>query len=54
MAVSKYLEKIANGALLVIISMVFGKLFSYLYVVLVANKLGASNYGVLSLAFAIL
>ncbi|MBI2672100.1 flippase [Candidatus Woesearchaeota archaeon] len=54
MAVSKSLEKIANGALIVIISMIFGKLFSYLYVVLVANKLGSADYGILSISFAIL
>ncbi|MEK6936790.1 MAG: flippase [Nanoarchaeota archaeon] len=49
-----YMEKIVKGAFLVLFSMVFGKLFSYLYVVLVAIKLGSHDYGLLSLGLAVL
>ena len=49
-----YIEKIVKGAILVFFSMVFGKLFSYLYVILVAVKLGSHEYGLLSLGMAIL
>ena len=48
-----YIKKIAKGAALVLTSMIIGKLFSYLYIILVANKLGSHDYGVLSLGFAI-
>ncbi len=49
-----YMEKIVKGAFLVLFSMIFGKLFSYLYVILVAVKLGSHDYGLLSLGLAIL
>lgn len=49
-----HIEKIVKGAFLVLFSMVFGKLFSYLYVILVATKLGSHEYGLLSLGMAIL
>jgi len=49
-----YMEKIVKGAFLVLFSMVFGKLFSYLYVILVAVNLGSHDYGLLSLGLAIL
>lgn len=44
--------KIAGGAFLVFLALIFGKLFSYLYVILV-SRLGSSIYGTLSLGFAI-
>lgn len=43
-----------KGAFLVLFSMIFGKLFSYLFVILVAVKLGSYEYGLLSLGIAII
>lgn len=45
-------NKLAKGALLVFLAMVFGRFFSYMYVVLV-SRLGSAIYGTLSLGFAI-
>ena len=42
------------GAFLVLSSIILGKLFSYLYIVLVAVKLGSQEYGLLSLGMATL
>jgi len=53
MSNSDYIQKIVKGAFLVLISMVLGKFFSYLYIILVATKLGTHDYGVLSLGLAI-
>ncbi|MFH1593034.1 MAG: flippase [Candidatus Woesearchaeota archaeon] len=47
-----YLEKIAKSAVLVFLGTLFGRLFGYLYVALVA-RLGSVEYGLLSLGFAI-
>mgnify|MGYP001578847148 FL=1 len=45
-------KKIAKGAILVFLGMIFGRLIGYLYVMLVA-RLGSSQYGILSLGIAI-
>ncbi len=42
------------GAFLVLSSIIFGKLFSYLFIVLVAVKLGSYEYGLLSIGMATL
>ncbi len=54
MSNTAYIEKIVKGAFLVLVSMILGKLFSYLYVILVATKLGSHEYGILSIGMAIL
>src|SRR3989344_71787 len=51
---SQNIEKIVMGAFLVLSSIILGKLFSYLYIVLVAVKLGSQEYGLLSLGMATL
>jgi len=47
------LKTIAKGAGLVFLGLIFSKLFSYLYVMLVA-RLGTESYGLLSLGFTVL
>ncbi len=53
MSSSKDASFIAKGTLLVFVSLVFGKLFSYLFTLFVA-RIGTREYGVLSISFAIM
>src|SRR3989344_3784173 len=53
MDVNIYSKKIAKGAAIVFVGMLFSKVISYLYVALLA-RLGSSEYGLLSLAMAII
>ena len=53
MGSTEFSKKIAKGAGIVFLGMVFSKLFSYLYVMLVA-RIGSSDYGLISLGFAII
>lgn len=53
MSTSHYIEKIMHGAFLVFASMFFGKLFAYLFIIVIATSLGSHDYGVLSLGMAI-
>jgi len=51
--VNNYLNTIIKSAGIVFLGLIFGKLFSYLYVIILA-KLGSSNYGLITLAFTII
>jgi len=53
MDLPKYSNKIAKGAIIVFLSMLVGRLLTYLYIAIIA-RLGSENYGLLSLGFAII
>ena len=52
MNVSHYSKRIAGAGLLFFLGMIFGRALTYLYVALI-SRLGSSEYGLLSLGFAI-
>lgn len=52
-ATTNDLKRIVKGTGFVLICIFLGKLIAYLYVLLVANKLGGSLYGTLNIGFAI-
>jgi len=52
MDVSHYSKRIAGAGLLFFLGMIFGRALTYLYVALI-SRLGSSEYGLLSLGFAI-
>lgn len=48
-----FLNKLLKGAGIVFLGTAFGRLMAYFYILLLANKLGSSGYGLLSLGFVI-
>ncbi len=52
--VNENLKKIVKGAALVFIGIIISKIFTYFYRLYIARYLGAENYGLLNLGFAVL